>query len=358
MTSTALPKKKFSWSLQHRLRKFTAYASVTLFGLIVLLAFLTPLLYMGVTAFKTKQQVIDPNSQFLPSTARSYTYNGTKYDIYQVPTEDGVKAWALVVKGREKSSFIDPANPDAGLIEWVGRWRTLKPDYEFDPATDNFAKAWNATNFGRIFMNTFIIATLGVLGTLLSSVCVAYGFSRFRIPGVNAIFMVLMATIILPGQVTLIPTYIFFRQVFGGNPGWWPLILPHFFANAYNVFLLRQYFKGIPKDLDEAAMIDGASPLRILTSVIIPQSWPALTAVAMFHFFWSWNDFFNPLIYLQGKEELYTISVALMHFNNIYAIEPGLLMAGAMMAVALPVVIFFIAQKVFMQGIVITGVEK
>jgi multiple sugar transport system permease protein len=261
-----------------------------------------------------------------------------------------------VDKKREESGFIDPANPEKGLITWIGRWRLLEPVYVFAPTTENFPVSWEQINFGILFRNTFIISFTGMLGTLLSSVCVAYGFARFRIPGINAIFMVLMATIILPTQVTLIPTYVFFRAI-GWGGTWLPLIIPHFFANAYNVFLLRQYFRGIPKDLDESAMIDGASPFRILTSIIVPQSWPAITAIAMFHFFWSWNDFFTPLVYLQGKEELYPISVGLTQFNNMYGTEPGLLMAAAIMAVALPVVIFFLAQKVFMQGIVITGVE-
>jgi multiple sugar transport system permease protein len=110
--------------------------------------------------------------------------------------------------------------------------------------------------------------------------------------------------------------------------------------------------------LDEAATIDGASPFRVLTSVIIPQSLPAITAVGLFHFFWSWNDFFEPLVFLQGRPELYTIPIGLTQFNNIFQIQPGLAMSAAMMAMSLPVIVFFLAQRVFMQGIVITGVEK
>ena len=105
-------------------------------------------------------------------------------------------------------------------------------------------------------------------------------------------------------------------------------------------------------------MIDGASPLQVLLQVVIPQSWPVILAVSMFHFFFSWNDFFTPLVYLQGNETMYTIPIGLTQFNNIYSTQPGLAMAAAMMAIALPVIIFFLAQRVFMQGIVITGVEK
>ena len=209
----------------------------------------------------------------------------------------------------------------------------------------------------RLFRDTFVIAGLGTIGTLLSSICVAYGFSRFRIPGKRTIFIVLIATIIVPTQVTLIPTYAFFRAI-GWGGTWWPLIVPHFFANAYNVFLLRQFFLTIPKDLDEAAWIDGASPFRTLTSVIVPQSLAAIMTVALFHFFWAWNDFFTPLVYLSGREALYPISVGLAVFTNIYGVQPGLAMATALMAVVLPLTVFFLAQRQFMQGVVITGVEK
>ena len=341
-----------------QLRHFTATASITLFGLLVLLAFLAPLGYMTLTSFKTLQQIQDPNSQFLPSSPVNFNYEGKDLPLLQVPLPDGsVRELALFKPGREASVFVDPANPTAAPLEWTGRWRTLEPVYRFAPTLDNFPSAWNQINFGLLFRNTFIIAISGTIGTLLSSIAVAYGFSRFRIPGINAIFLVLMATIILPSQVTLIPTYVFFRTI-GWGGTWWPLIIPHFFANAYNVFLLRQYFKGIPRDMDEAAMMDGANPLQTLIQVIIPQSWPALTAVAMFHFFFAWNDFFTPLVYLQGREDLYPISVGLTQFNNVFSTQPGLLMAAAIMAIALPVVIFFLAQRVFMQGIVITGVDK
>lgn len=356
MASKSQPVQK-NWSPARQMNKFLAVSTTTLFALLVLLLFLLPIAYMGVTSLKSLQQVVDPNSMLLPMSPDKYNYEGKDYVIYKVPFPEGERLLALVEPYREESNFIDPKNPGAGLINWVGRWRTLTPSMHFEPTFENFTKSWETINMPILFRNSFIIAIAGTIGTLLSSIAVAYGFSRFRIPGSNAIFMVLIATIILPSQVTLIPTYAFFRLI-GWGGTWWPLIIPHFFANAYNVFLLRQYFKGIPKDLDESAMIDGASPLQILLKVIIPQSWPALVAVSMFHFFWSWNDFFTPLVYLQGKEELYTIPIGLTQFNNAFGTQPGMLQSAAVMAVAVPVVIFFLAQRVFMQGIVITGVEK
>ena len=138
-----------------------------------------------------------------------------------------------------------------------------------------------------------------MIGTVSSCTLVAYGFARFRFRGRNLLFTLLIATIFLPAAVTLIPTYTIFVKI-GWVGTWLPLLVPTFFANAYDVFLLRQYFLTIPRDLDEAAAIDGAGPFRILRSVVLPQAWPVIIAVAIFHFVYTWNDFFGPLIYLSG----------------------------------------------------------
>jgi multiple sugar transport system permease protein len=167
----------------------------------------------------------------------------------------------------------------------------------------------------------------------------------------------MISTIFLPATVTLIPTYTFFVKIHWVGT-WLPLIVPAFFANAYDVFLLRQYFMILPRDLDEAAMIDGAGPLRILWLVILPQSLPALVAITVFHIVWAWNDFFGPLIYLSTKPNLQPISVALSQFNGIYSTKPTLVQAGALMAMIAPLILFALAQRFFVQGIVITGVEK
>ncbi len=188
-----------------------------------------------------------------------------------------------------------------------------------------------------LLRNTLIVAILGTIGAVASAVVVAYGFARFRIPGRNGLFLLLIMTIILPFQVLLIPQYIGFKAL-GWTGTWLPLIVPHFFANAYNVFLLRQYFLTLPRELDQAAEIDGASPLQVLWSVIIPQAWPAIIAVALFHFFFTWNDFFAPLVYLSGKPELATMTVGLQAFNATYAASGTgyLTQAAALMAMIVP----------------------
>ena len=283
-------------------------------------------------------------------------YEGQAYDLYNVPLNGTVRQLALIKPGREQSTFVDPTDPSQ-TIEWRGRWRTLDRVWQFGPHWSNFAEAWNITNFGRLFFNTMAIAVIGTIGAVSSATIVAYGFSRFRIPGKAILFTILVGTIILPQQVTIVPTYALFNRI-GWVGTWLPLLVPHFFGNAYNVFLLRQFFMSIPRDLDEAAMIDGAGPFRTLLSVILPQAWPAIIAVCLFHFFFAWNDFLAPLVYLVGHEELWPISVGMSYFTAQYSQLPHLIQATALMALALPVTVFLFAQRVFVQGVVVTGVDK
>ncbi|RME82170.1 MAG: carbohydrate ABC transporter permease [Caldilineae bacterium] len=325
--------------------------------LAVLFLFLIPMVYGVVTALKTDNQISKTGAPWWPASERTFTYEGKEYDIYKVPIGGEIKEWALYKKGRKSSLFIDPQNPDAGPIEWEGSWRQLDRVWEPDPQWSNFPEAWNTIDFIVLLRNTLMYAGITTFGAVLSAALVAYGFARFRIPGKNVLFMLMLSTVILPGAVTLIPTYFVFLQI-GWVGTWLPLIVPAFFSWGTNVFLLRQFFMGIPRDLDEAAMIDGASPLRIFISIILPMSTPALTAVALFHFFWAWNDFFGPLIYLAGHPEKFPITVGLTAFNNLYSQNTNLIQAASLISAALPVVVFFLAQRVFMQGVVITGVEK
>lgn len=333
-------------------------AAVIVTGLVLMMLFfwLVPLAYMFLTSVKTLEQM--QNGQILPQSPASFEFEGEALDIYTVPMPDGTtQELALFKPGRESSQFIDPNNPDAGPIEWEGRWRQLTPAYEVDFQWQNYREAFTAVEFPRLLRNTLAIAIFGIIGTLISCILVAYGFSRFPIPYKNVLFLILISTIILPRQVTLIPTYTIFARL-GWVGTWLPLIVPHFFANAYNVFLLRQYFLTIPREMDEAAMIDGASPPRVLWSVILPQSWPVIIAVCVSHLIFAWNDYFEPLIYLRSKPELVPISVGIQEFNFLYGTRPELLQATSMLALLIPVVVFFLAQRYFMQGVVFSGVEK
>ncbi|HEY7737130.1 MAG TPA: carbohydrate ABC transporter permease [Candidatus Limnocylindrales bacterium] len=343
--------------LRRRMRRFSAVSGMTLLAIAIVSAFLMPLAYMVSTAFKEKSQLTAPGAPWYPASPETFVYQGQEVPVYDVPIDGGLRALALIDAGREESTFVDPTDATATPIVWQGRWRTLHQHWRFEPYTQNVQTAWEVIEFPRLLMNTLVIAGVGTLGAVVSSVCVAYGFSRFRFPGRNGLFLVLLSTIILPFQVTLIPTFAVFSWL-GWVGTWLPLIVPHFFANAYNVFLLRQYFLTIPRELDEAAMIDGAGALRILWSVVIPQARAAIVAVSLFHFFWAWNEFFLPLIYLQGHDNLAPLSVGIYRFNGTYSQEPTLIQAAAIMAMAIPVVVFFLAQRAFMRGVVFSGVEK
>jgi multiple sugar transport system permease protein len=338
-------------------RRFLGRASITMFALILVSAYLLPLLYMVTTAFQQPGQASTPGSPVYPASPLTGTYQGEQYEIYAVPIDGTVRNLMLIEKGRESSIAVDPADPTATPFEWIGRWRTLEQAWTFAPEVANFTTAWSQLNFPRLLFNTAGIAVLSTIGAVISSCLVAYGFARFRFPGKNILFVILIATIILPFQVTLLPTYVIFTKL-GWNGTWLPLIIPHLFANAYNVFLLRQYFMSIPRDLDEAAMIDGASPFRVLRSVILPLSGPAIVAVTLFHFFFAWNDFFVPLLYLAAKPEIQPLSIAIQQYNALYSTQPTLIQAASLMTMAVPVVVFFLAQRAFMRGVVITGVEK
>lgn len=346
-----------------QLRRFGLYGFVTMVATLIAIVYLMPFGNMALISLKTPEQLVSSSTgSVLPMEPGKYVYEGEEYELFNVPTADGAThVWALIKKGRQSSQFIDPANPDAGLIEWEGSWRTLEPATVFAPRFENYNDAYELVDFPRLFANTLAIALIGMAGTLLSCIAVAYAFARFPIPGKNILFIILIGTIILPTQVTLIPTYAFWaklREIIPDLHPWAPLIVPHFFANAYNVFLLRQFFLTLPRELDEAAMIDGATPFTVLLRVIIPQSWAAIISVGLFHFIWSWNDYFGPLIYLLGNRELQPISVGVQIFNFQYGQRPELIQATSLMAMLLPLLIFFFAQKIFMRGVVVTGVEK
>jgi multiple sugar transport system permease protein len=272
--------------------------------------------------------------------------------VYDVPMPDGRPTLALSSPREDALRRSGEPRP----VRREGRWRTLQQHWTFSLTFANFATAWDVIAFPRLLFNTLAIATIGTFGAVLSSICVAYGFSRFRFRGGTDVPAHARDDHpAVPGHP--IPQYAVYHQL-GWVGTWLPLIVPHFFSNAYNVFLLRQYFLTIPRELDEAAMIDGASSFRILRSVIIPQAKAAIVAVSLFHFFWAWNEFFLPLVYLQSVPDAQPLAVGLGRFNALYSQEPTLIQAAALMAMALPVVVFFLAQRAFMRGVVFSGVEK
>lgn len=219
----------------------------------------------------------------------------------------------------------------------------------------NYRDALTALPFGVYFFNTAKITLLNIIGSLFSCTLAAFGFARMNFFGKNVLFIMLLGSMMLPHQVRIIPLFILFR-----NLGWinthLPLIVPSFFAQAFNVFLLRQYFLTIPVELEEAAIIDGAGYLRIFSQIFLPLSKPALITVGLFTFLGSWNDFFNPLIYL-NSQRLFTVALGLASFSGEFSGYWHWMMAAAVTSALPCILIFFIFQRYFVEGIALTGLK-
>lgn len=225
---------------------------------------------------------------------------------------------------------------------------------------ENYPTAWTTVEFGPYFINSTIVTLTTVVGGTLTGLVVAYGFARFRFPWRDGIFALCLSTLMLPTEVTIIPLFIIFKNI-----GWLdtllPLIVPSLLGGgAFTIFLLRQFILGLPFELDEAALLDGAGRIRILTDIIVPNAKPALATAAVFSFISHWNEFLQPLIFLNSRSN-FTIPLGLYTLRT-YAGDPGepkdhLLMAGSVIATAPIVLLFFVAQRYFVQGIVTTGLK-
>lgn len=220
---------------------------------------------------------------------------------------------------------------------------------------DNYVEAFEAMPFVRYLVNTALLSSVSVLGQLLSSPLVAYGLSKIRWRGRDGLLLLVISTMMLPPQVTLIPVYLLWNKI-GLIGTYWPLLIPQFFGSAFFIFMLRQFFRGIPDELLDAARVDGASEFRIYRSIVLPVARAALVTVAIFTFMWTWTDFLLPLIYLTDPSQ-YTLSIGLYAFFSEHGVQWGALMAASLM-MSLPLVLLFLfAQKQFIQGVSITGLK-
>jgi multiple sugar transport system permease protein/sn-glycerol 3-phosphate transport system permease protein len=237
----------------------------------------------------------------------------------------------------------------ADTMKYPPVWLPLPPQWQ------NYAELFERFPFWRYAANSMFVTTLVIIGTVLSSSLAAYGFARLRMPGRDLIFLVLLSTLMLPGIVLVIPQFVLFQRLQWINT-YNPLIVPAFFGSPFSIFLLRQFFLTIPRDLEDAARIDGAGYLRIYAQIMLPLAGPALVAVAIYSFIGTWNDFFTPLIYL-SDEDKYTVSVALRYLAGSVRSRPEnhLLMAATTLSIIPCILVFLAAQRWFIQGTVITG---
>ena len=229
-------------------------------------------------------------------------------------------------------------------VMWSNFLTAFTIQYETDPPVYNYA------------LNTVIVTFNGVFSTLFSSALVAYAFARLEFPGKNVIFLGILSTLMIPFAVVMVPQFIIWKEL-----GWldtlWPLMVPHWFGSAWNIFLLRQFFMTIPREYDEAAYLDGASRWLIFVRIILPLSKPALAAVAVFAFVFFWNDFLGPLIILSTPEN-FTLTLFLANFNVAYRGTPWHLYMAAALIIILPcLILFFFSQNAFLKGITVTDLK-
>jgi multiple sugar transport system permease protein len=221
----------------------------------------------------------------------------------------------------------------------------------------NYSEAVKFVSLGHYYVNSVIVATLVTIGAVVSSSITAYGFSMLRAPGRDGLFLMVITGLMIPAVVTMVPTYVIYRQI-GWLNTWLPLTVPSWFGGgAFSIFLLRQFYRTIPRELREAALVDGANEFRIYRQIIVPLALPGHAAVAIFAFLWSWNDLFGPLIYLNSQSKQ-TLPIALAAFVNTQSVTQWQWMMAATLLAMLPcVVVFLAAQKYFIRGIVLSGLK-
>lgn len=344
------------------------FVSTLSHGLIIFVGmfFAVPFLWMLLTAFKSDKDVFHTPPRWLPHDAVRVEINGEAYPLYNVKTPDGIKQYAALKIESGVAYFVDPANPDVVMPTKLqqGAERVAELVEEISFRWQNFPDAMNrgsrpgvGASFWVYFRNSVIIAFFMIVGTLVSNTPVAYAFARLKFPGRDLLFVIILATMMLPFQVTMIPIYLFFNDTLGWGDTFLPLIIPAFFANAWDVFLLRQFFKTIPEEMCDAARVDGASEWQIFTRIVLPLSKPVLATITVFTFLYAWNDFTGPLLFLHSPRN-FTMALGLQDFQGQKTIVWNQLMAAATVF-TLPIIIaFFFAQKTFIQGIKLTGSKE
>jgi multiple sugar transport system permease protein len=344
------------------------FVSTLSHGLIIFVGmfFAVPFLWMLLTSFKSDKDVFHSPPRWLPHDAVRVEINGEEYPLYNVKTPDGVKQYAALKIESGVAYFVDPANPDVVIPTELqqGAERVAQLVEEISFRWQNFPDAMNrgsrpgvGASFWVYFRNSLIVAFFTIIGTLISNTPVAYAFARLKFPGRDILFVIILATMMLPFQVTMIPIYLLFNDTLGWGDTFLPLIIPTFFANAWDVFLLRQFFKTIPEEMCDAARVDGASEWQIFTQIVLPLSTPVLATITVFTFLYAWNDFTGPLLFLNSPRN-FTMALGLQDFQGQKTIIWNQLMAAATVFTLPIIVAFFFAQRTFIQGIKLTGSKE
>ncbi len=360
----ATPRFFKSKKFQESFNRILSTTIITIGAIIIII----PVIWMFSTSLKTQFTVTSFPPEFIPRESNKVEVNGKSLFTYDVMIDGENKLLAAVKLDPEASIFVDPENPDIEYIVPISqatKHRIVLPHWE------NYYEAWtfSTTPFAIYMKNTFIYATLAVIGEVLSCSLVAYGFAHLRAPGKNILFALILATMMIPWAVLMIPQYVLFTNyipdiltsLFGKkiilSDTWYPLIVPKFFGSAYLIFLVRQFYMGIQQDYFDAARIDGCGFFQSWWRILIPMSQPVLVAIAILSFMYHWNDYMGPLIYLSSTEKI-PLSVGLANFSEAYGGTPWhLMMAASLIAVIPLVLIFFALNRYFIQGVVVSGIK-
>jgi len=319
------------------------------------LIYLAPFAWMVATSLKTESAVFRFPPEWLPRVAVTGAF---EKPVVEFNGQRGIELtrtdqWVYAVPETALENVLDEKEleslTEAVPIESVTQVRVL------DAQWGNYLRALTRFPFHRYAMNTLFISVLVVIGTILSCCVPAYGFSRLQWRGRDAMFVFVLATLMIPGSVVLLPQFILFRKL-GWIGTFAPLIVPHFFGNAFDIFLFRQFFMTIPRELSDAGRVDGASELRILFQMIMPLSKPVIATVALMTFMYCWLDFLGPLVYITD-ERMYTLALGLEQFLGRHGSDWSGLMSAATATVAPVIVLFLLIQRLFVQGIALTGMK-
>ena len=318
--------------------------------------FLVPFVWMVITSVKEDSQMSKFPPEWVPTQQVKLERNGKLQGLVTIKDGDKVRKAAVVQSNPDGSMQIELLDA-AGDIRRVTKADVTEVRH-FDPVWKNYPDALKflpkSSNYGLVnLQNTLVIALMSVIGTVLSSSLVAYSFSRLRWPGRDWLFGLVLATMMLPDAVTMMPRFLIFRDLHWVDT-LYPLWVPSFFAAAFNVFLLRQFFMGIPKELEDASRIDGCSFFGTYWRVMLPMVKPALAAVTIMTFIGAWKDFMNPLIYISSPEKM-PLSYVLQLFNSSHGSEPGMLMAATTLVMMPVIVLFFFTQRYFIEGVTLSG---
>ena len=327
------------------------------------LLFALPLIWMLSTSLKPVEQTLSDPPTFLPRATREMAIDQARADALRIELEGGrgSAAWNNAMAHVEMlESGQKPVDLIATLVrQGADNYIGMRADVQGAPDVSVTRGVWTdpVINFPLYLRNTLIVAFLSVTGMVISSAVVAYGFSRVRWRMRGPLFALVLATMMIPFPVLMGPLYVLFKEL-GWIGTFKPLWVPAWFGGAFNIFLLRQFYMTIPRELDEAARIDGCSHFGIFWRIILPLSRPALAVVALFHFIFVWNDFLGPLIFLQ-KQDQFTLALGLQLYQSQAGNVPWNLLMAASMLVVLPVLVLFVlTQRTFVEGIATQGLKE